>query len=577
MNYRIASTDTDKAFCRILLDVAEAHGVRNVVCSPGSRNTPLLVAVSARRNLLRHVVVDERSAAFMALGLALETRRPVALICTSGTALLNYAPAVAEAYYQSVPLIVISADRPQQWIDQDDSQTIRQFEALRNFVKKSYSLPAVDFPGEEMLWMANRIANDAMTEALSGRMGPVHVNVSLDAPLGNKIATDGLPEQRIIKMVSPSPVPAPGEMARLAEEAAASRILFVAGFMQPDNRMNKAVAELSSLPNVYVMAETISNLHLDSRPWTIDTLLSSLDSKDRKQLAPDLIITVGGALVSRQVKEYLRGCANARHWSVGFSHTTVDCFKNLALRIEADRAVFIWQLARLMKRHRLADSPCTGYAAEWRERKKAALKRASEFVRNTGWCEMKAFDIILKSLPKGINLHLSNGTSIRYAQLLTEEMPHSCHCNRGVSGIDGSTSTAIGAAIGYNGMTLLITGDMSFSYDIGAFNLRECPDSMRIIVICNQGGGIFRFIPSTGQLEEREELFCADPQVPVKGIAEAYGWRYMEADSEETLRDVLPDFFDGASVKTVLKIDCDGILGASILKQYMTNLQNIKR
>ncbi len=181
--------DTDKNFCSILFDVMVEKGVKDVVCSPGSRNTPLLIAASSRESLRKHVVIDERSAAFMALGLAVVSRRPVALVCTSGTALLNYGPAIAEAFYQSVPVVVISADRPEQWIDQDDSQTLRQYEALSNYVKRSYQLPAFGNDDKEMQWYANRIINDAMIEATSRRKGPVHINIQLDNPLGKNASS----------------------------------------------------------------------------------------------------------------------------------------------------------------------------------------------------------------------------------------------------------------------------------------------------------------------------------------------------------------------------------------------------
>ncbi len=174
---------TDKSSCNILAEVLSAHGVRDAVVSPGSRNAPLILAFDSRKEIKLTVVADERSAAFIALGMAQASRRPVALVCTSGSALLNYAPAVAEAYYQGVPLIVVSADRPEQWIDQDDSQTIRQFEALSNFVKRSYDIPDCIMPDDEHLWFANRIANDACITAIAGKPGPVHINVQLHAPL----------------------------------------------------------------------------------------------------------------------------------------------------------------------------------------------------------------------------------------------------------------------------------------------------------------------------------------------------------------------------------------------------------
>ena len=233
--------DTDKRYCSILFDVMMAKGVTDVVCSPGSRNAPLLIAAAARDSLRKHVVIDERSAAFMALGIAIVSKRPVALVCTSGTALLNYGPAIAEAFYQSVPLIVISADRPEQWIDQDDSQTLRQFEAFSNYVKKSYQLPALGDSEKEMLWFANRIANDAMIEADSGRRGPVHINVQLGEPLNGKRHV-GEGAQRIIDLKTGDSFGNKDYIRNLALALAHSKVMLVSVFLPPDSRLHTSVA-----------------------------------------------------------------------------------------------------------------------------------------------------------------------------------------------------------------------------------------------------------------------------------------------------------------------------------------------
>lgn len=563
--YRV--NDTAKAYCRTILDVVSAHGVREVVCSPGSRNTPLLIAAAARAELRKHVVADERCAAFMALGIAAAGRKPVALVCTSGTALLNYAPAVAEAFYQGVPLIVITADRPSQWIDQDDSQTIRQEGAFANFIKRTYHIESVENPSEEDCWYVNRIVNDAMTEALSRRQGPVHINISLAPPLGKTI---DIPRTapRMIRLLEAEPMLSNQRMRELADYAAGKKILLIAGFMPPDNELNRAVAELASLPNVYVMAETISNLHLPGRSWNIDTMLSIMDTSDKDSLRPDIIISIGGALVSRMAKAYLRECTEAENWAVGYFHTTVDCFQSLTLRIEADRSAFLRRVARLMRRD---SRPLrSAYSESWRRMAEKSMVSHSRFLKELPWCEMSALETLLNALPASANLYLSNGTAIRYAQLLMNGMPHACYCNRGVSGIDGCTSTAVGGAMTYGGLTVLVSGDMSFSYDCGALNIREIPDTMRIAVVKNGGGGIFRFIASTSALEQRERYFCADPEVPVEGLARAYGWRYLKASSMTELESALPSFFSAEAPKSILEIDCDGILSAEILKSYMS-------
>jgi 2-succinyl-5-enolpyruvyl-6-hydroxy-3-cyclohexene-1-carboxylate synthase len=169
-----------------LATLLASHGVKRAVLSPGSRNVPLLVAVSKEPSIETEVVVDERSAAFMALGMASISGCPVALVCTSGTALLNYAPAVAEAYYRHIPLVVVSADRPHCWIDQDDSQTIRQQGALASIVKASYDISA-DAVTPDDDWYANRVINDALINATTGCKGPVHINMQINEPLGNRL------------------------------------------------------------------------------------------------------------------------------------------------------------------------------------------------------------------------------------------------------------------------------------------------------------------------------------------------------------------------------------------------------
>lgn len=559
--------DTDKRFCSILFDVMEGKGVKDVVCSPGSRNAPLLIAAASRDSLSKYVAVDERCAAFMALGMSLVSRRPVALVCTSGTALLNYAPAVAEAFYQSVPLIVVSADRPEQWIDQDDSQTLRQFEAMSNFVKKSYEIPALGEDDAELQWYVNRLVNDAMIEACGGCPGPVHINVRLGEPLGGKrerIET----APRLIEILTADTLGNKEVTRKLGEEASASRIMLVAGFMPPDSRLHRAVAELCRRPNVVAMAETLSNLHLGESSSVIDPVLTSFPEKVLDEYAPDLVISLGGALVSRKLKEYLRRNRHrCRHWTLGRNHTTSDCFMSLTRRIELDPARFLHGLAAVASKSGIGKG-VDSYSDSWLRLRKKASDVKDRFVEESPWSELKIFDIIMQSLPASANLFLSNGTSVRYAQIINRRQPHASYCNRGVSGIDGSVSTAVGGAIKYKGLTVLVTGDLSMAYDIGSLSISDVPERMRVIVIDNQGGGIFRFIPTTSALPEREDYFCAPPKLPLRHLAEGYGWQYHEATDEISLRSSLEAMFSSRQ-KGILRVICDGEASALMLRSYM--------
>ena len=540
---------TDKAACTIITDALASHGVTDAVCSPGSRNAPLLLAADEEKRWRKHVVVDERSAAFIALGMAATSGRPVALICTSGTALLNYAPAVAEAYYRAVPLIVVSADRPREWIDQDDSQTLRQFEALSNFVKKSYDVP--DAKGKQADWYASRIANDAMITALTGRRGPVHINVQLDAPLTSKGAAPSLRDAiRVITSEDKLPQQA---IEALAEEAKEKKILVIAGFLPPDAALSLALRKFATLPNVFIMSETIANLKAVDGCDSIDPLLSSLPEETLEEMKPDIVITIGGALVSRFVKAWLRKSPHAAHWMVGHSHTTVDCFQSLTTRIETSPAPFFRQLGGALRKQRSPE----GYSNEWRRLNSTSKGIHSDYLKKCPWSDLKVFSIISDRIPAGYNVHYSNGTPIRYSQLFPAAQANSCWCNRGVSGIDGSTSTAIGSAIISTPPTLLISGDMSFSYD-----------TFKAIVINNSGGEIFRFIPTTRDLPERERYFSAPPALEISKIASAYGFTCNLANDPEELRSGLEWLFNHKG-KALLEVVTPPEINSRILTEYL--------
>ncbi|MCH5225918.1 MAG: 2-succinyl-5-enolpyruvyl-6-hydroxy-3-cyclohexene-1-carboxylic-acid synthase [Muribaculaceae bacterium] len=562
--------DTSNKYCSILFDVLESKGVRDVVCSPGSRNVPLLLAAAAREKMKKHFAVDERNGAFMALGMASVSNRPVALICTSGTALLDYSPAIAEAFYQGVPLIVISADRPIQWIDQDDSQTLRQDGVLDFFVKKSFSIPAAiqDYNGndnKEMEWYVDRLANEAMITATSGRQGPVHINVHLSEPLNGQ--SENKHNHRLISAFEPDTIGNREIFKEWAKELSSLKIMLVAGFGRPDAALQKAVSEFRRFPNVAIMAETISNLHLPPQDYSVDSVLSAYPSEELDELAPEVIISIGGSLVSRKLKEYLRrNSSSCQHWAVGPSNFLADPFFSLSKRIEIDPVRFFRGVNALMKKLKVESS----YQEDWNEKRCNALRRKAEIIEAAPWSELKAFDFILKRLPSDVNLFLSNGTPIRYDQILPHPLPHASYCNRGVSGIDGSVSTAIGGAIVYKGPTIIITGDLSMAYDIGSLALKETPQRFKIIIIDNQGGGIFRFIPSTSNLTFLEEYLCQPPLLPLQQLAEGYGYHYFECSSYDQLEKVFPRFLD-SSVKSLLRISVDGIASAATLRSYFSS------
>ncbi len=555
---------TDKDACRILVSILSNHGVREAVLSPGSRNAPIVVAVSACVEIKTTVVIDERSAAFVALGKASASGQPVMLVCTSGTALLNYAPAVAEAYYRNIPLVVVSADRPMEWIDQDDSQTLRQFEALSHYVKRSYNIPS-PCESDTLRWYANRVANDAMINCMSGRRAPVHINVQLDVPLGKLVPKqEGYWEHRIISMAEPESVLTNEQKCMFARMFAPSRkVLIIAGFLDPMPELSAVLEKLTEHGNVAVMCETVSNLRGENFICDIDATLSSLKQNELDRMRPDTVVTIGGAIVSRFIKSYLRKGTVTDHIHVGFTDNTIDCFQHLTVRVPMRPVDFFKSILPDIGRNE--KNVNNDYGAQWNLYSRLANARHSQYVKRVPWSDLKAMEYVMSHLPAACSLHLSNGTSVRYAQLFPPNQVNRCDCNRGVSGIDGCTSTAIGASTMFSGMTMLITGDMSAQYDIGAFALPCVTPSFKMIVLCNGGGGIFRFVNSTSSLPQLEDYFVVPRPFPLEKIAEAYGFACFNATSMEGLAEQFPRFIAESSRPAVLALYTPSEVSAEVL------------
>lgn len=565
---------TANEYCRLIVDTIGAHGIRTAYCSPGSRNAPLLLALEGHPEIKKSVVVDERSAAFQALGCSLIEQQPVVLVCTSGSAVLNYAPAVAEAYYAGIPLIVVSADRPSEWIDQDDSQTIHQLGALENIVKGSFDLRAVE-SGESpeskrnRLWEIGRRMNEALILAKEGKPGPVHINVQIDDPSGYMVSIPA----SIAKCISQIPpeqniaVQALHDICALIKD---KKIMLVAGFMQPCNSIDRAVRKFASLPNVAVFAETISNLHNPQKySSVIDSVLCRLSPREKEDLRPDIVISIGGALVSRMLKQYLRHYPPTHHLSIGHSNYFGDCFKCLSMRVDISPANVLSRLSAVVG-GKQKDSLPPAYAKNWHDVRRIAFESVEGYLAAAPWSDMKAMDMILRRFPND-NVFLSNGTPVRYAQIIPHDF-HAEYCNRGVSGIDGCTSTAVGAARAYKGFTSMISGDMSWLYDSGASVFSNPPDGMRFFVIDNGGGGIFRFIKSTSSIPEEvlREYFCTDFSVDIKAVAEAYEFNAREADNAEDLLKQIEWMADDSPEPKLLLVRTPPEESARVLKNFFS-------
>ncbi len=562
----MAKLTSDKEGVHILVDVLVHKGIKRVVVSPGSRNAPLLITLAREEQIEHFVVLDERSAAFMALGMVQQSGEPVALVCTSGTALLNYAPAVAEAYYRRLPLIVISADRPVEWVDQDDSQTIRQNGLLGPIVKASYVLPG-EILQEEERWYANRLVNDALDTAVRGRKGPVHINVPLREPLyGLQSYPVQLP--RMMETVEPASVPVSEKEQKLLEQfRQCRRVMILAGCHLPDEHLEEALKLLSSLPQLVILWETPANVGRDYGIGTIDRVLAAIAEEEKSAYAPELLITFGGPLISKHIKTFLRKYPPHWHWSIDRSEHPVDTLKVLSAQVLLEAGDFFSWLAGK------AETGDSHYASCWYRKKLQVTQRHREFAERVPWSDWKAFSVILPALPEGCTLQLANSTPVRYAQLFEYPQVGRTDGNRGTSGIDGSVSTAVGVAWLNPGITVLITGDMSFLYDSNALWNNYISPRLKIIVMKNGGGGIFRFIPGPSDLPELEEFFETACEVDVEGFARLHHFRYFYAAKAEELQEILPDFWTLTDCPAILAVETPREANAEILKSYFRELK----
>lgn len=563
--------NTDKWGCRQIAAALNTFGISQVVTSPGSRNAPLIMAVQRHPALHVYSVIDERSAAFIALGMAEISAKPVALICTSGTALLNYAPAVAEAYYKNIPLIVISADRPREWIDQADSQTMRQPGALANIVKGSYAIKG-EAENENDKWYVNRTINDAIINATHNYPGPIHLNVALDAPLTTETECGNYEQFRKISCIT-LPNSLPTTMAReLCAELCNKKILIVGGFQQPVAAVNRSMSILATLPNVAIMAEALANIHCHNIITNVDATLASISQKDYDTLRPDILITFGGAIVSATLKTFLRNIHPTEHWHVGKTPNVVDCYKSLTRRVDITPEGFFPKMATSLAHLTKIGKNSDAYAQQWQAKATQCENATSIFRKN--WNGPHAVQKIINAMPSNWNLQVSNGMSVRYAQLSNTLRVHRIDGNRGVSGIDGSVSTAVGAAINYSKPTLLITGDMSLQYDLGALTSNYITPNLKIVVMNNNGGGIFHFVKTTATLPELPQLFNGMMKLPVKQLAEAFGFKYLCANDYATLKTAFAQLIKTDNQPVMMEVITDSHTDAEIMKEFYEQYKN---
>jgi len=528
-----------------LSEICYRNGVQYVVISPGSRNAPLIDAFFSRFQDRCYSIVDERSAGYFALGIARYLQSPVVLICTSGTAVLNYSPALAEAYYSQIPLLAITADRPAEWIDQQDNQTIRQKEVYKNFIKKSYYLPE-RIENTRLLNAFHRQMYDAFSCTSNEPKGPVHLNVPINEPLYTEIPVCSKNISLPASVKKSEEIHIPDELKTAWQNA--EKIFIVHGQDRPHSEVREVLSILSERPGIVVIAENISNIK-DDKIISHTDLLFAHNNAHLLQ-SPDLLLYSGGQVVSRRLKNYLRNLKSLPTWRIGIDDYPMDTFKQKNRILSVSPANVYKQLLHMKQ----VGNAHSDFRENWHHASAHAMNRREELIRYVPFSDVLAMKIILDALPGGSILELGNSSVVRMYQFFNYPGDIEIFSNRGVSGIDGCLSAAVGTASISNKITLAIIGDLSFIYDSNALWNRRLPPNLRVIVLNNEGGGIFSVLEGPSSKPAYEDFFIAYHPVNMQKLAEAFNLHYFCADDEQSLVSELSRFFQPAGKAGVLEI-----------------------
>ncbi len=510
---------SNKENVNILTSLLVSHRVTCAVLCPGSRNAPIVHNLVSCPDIECHPVTDERSAGFYALGMAQFLRQPVAVCVTSGSALLNLMPAVAEAYYQHIPLVVISADRPAEWIDQLDGQTIPQPDALGRFVRKAVSLP--ELPAPSLHWYCNRLVNEALQACRQQGGGPVHINVPISEPL-YEFTTPELPKERSLSL-------APSTCNRLSlslcveEFVSAQRPMIIVGQSPLEKLMMEDFRNIAG--HALILNESLS---MGCGGCHFDELLATGEVPN--DMKPDFLLYLGDMLVSKHMRQFLRSLPDIPMWQIsedGQLHDTTMHFTGL---IEGHPADVLLMLGEEVSKRKANLS--SAFVDWWKEK----LAEVDKQITSTQppFSPRLAVKMLEEKLgdAKNCYTHYANSTAVRLANTYAA---HYVYCNRGVNGIEGSLSTAAGFSLVTDETVYCVIGDLSFFYDSNALWNQELRGNFRILLLNNGGGAIFEKFEGLKGSPARERFVMAQHATSAEGICQSYGINYRAARNTDEL------------------------------------------
>lgn len=540
-----------------IIEICKAKNIQHIIISPGSRNAPLTIGFASDPFFTCYSLADERCAAFFGMGIAQQTAFPIALVCTSGSALLNYYPAVAEAFYSQIPMVIISADRPTSKIDIGDGQTIRQRNVYENHIVYNANLT------EEANKENDILINNAINTAIAQK-GPVHINAPFEEPLYNTV--EELTVAPTIINLETLPLQFKEFDQYIDSYREATKKLILVGVNTPDALSQEIIDWLANDPSVIIMTETTSNLHHPHCVEHIDRIITTFSEEDFLAFQPDLLITFGGMVISKRIKAFLRKYKPTQHWHID-TLRHYDTYNALNKAILDTPENFFQTIKENVEHYTTSN-----YYTWMQSIVTARLAKHEAYLKTIPFSDLSVFETLFAQLPKGTQLQISNSSAIRYAQLIKIDASNPVFCNRGTSGIDGSTSTAIGAAVATQKPTLLITGDIGFLYDSNGLWNNYIPKDFKILLLNNGGGGIFRILPGHKETPVFNTYFETSHHHTAEHLAKMYNFKYRTATNKEELEQQCQLFFEDNNGPAILEVFTPTEVNNTVLSSYFRNM-----
>lgn len=563
-----------------IAEICSQLGVGDAILSPGSRCAPLTLAFTRHPKIKCRTISDERSAAFIGIGVAQQQKRPVVLVCTSGSAAFNYAPAVAEAYFQQIPLIVLTADRPPELIDQLDGQTIRQPGIYGKHVKRDYNLPT-DLENEQSQWHVLRTVSEAVNLATEFPAGPVHINIPLREPFYPE--KDGAitfnNNIRVVSETHATPQLSEAVLQAITEQwKSFNRILIVGGQDRITRELHPPLQKIIAEQKIPVAGDVISNLHpVEGVVRHADLFLGQDKNGLHESLQPDLLVTFGKSIISKNLKLLLRKYKPAAHWHVQPAGYVADTYKSLTKVIRTEPSAFFNHVADIEFEASFNNQKQENYFHIWQIEERKVSRLFRNFFPQDTLGEFEFIREMILHLPDNCNLHLANSMAVRYANFTGITNPSvEVFANRGTSGIDGSCSTTVGHCLAGDKLNILITGDMAFFYDRNAFwHNYEIPN-LRVVLVNNHGGGIFRIINGPDKLPELEEYFETRQRLNARLTAEEFGFEYLNCDKRSKLTNYRTQLFEQGGKPKILELESSSAENTALLKKFKESYKELK-